>query len=183
MLRNWYAVYTKPQKEKIVSSIFTKKGFECFCPLINTVKGKVNNKKPAFEPLFTSYVFVYLRESDISAVKSIQGVINVLYWKSKPAIIKSQEIDLIRNFTANYVNIKLLKSTVNMNENIRIKDDPSFSYSDNAVSVKYQTVKANLPSLGYTMIAERKIAEEETVYQESSLFRTFPRRINSFFFN
>ena len=183
MLRNWYAVYTKPEKEKIVSSIFIKKGFECFCPMINTIKGKSNNKKAVYEPLFISYVFVYLSEADISTVKSIPGVVNVLYWKSKPAIIKSPEIEAIRNFTTNYINIKLIKATVNMNEGIRVKDDPTFSFNDNLVSVKYQTVKVNLPSLGYTMIAERAGVEEEAVYQESSLFRTFPRRINSFFFN
>lgn len=183
MLRNWYAVYTKPQKEKIVSSIFTKKGFECFCPMINTIKGKSNNKKAVYEPLFISYVFVYLSESDISTVLSIPGVINVLYWKSKPAIIKSQEIEAIRNLTANYINIKLIKSAVSMNENIRVKDDPAFSLNENHLSVKYQTVKVNLASLGYTMIAERRVVEEEAVYQEANLFKTFPRRINSFFFN
>ncbi len=182
MLRNWYAVYTKPQKERIVSSTFSKRGFETFCPLINTAKGKAN-KKAVFEPLFISYVFVYLSESDISTVKSIPGVINILYWKSKPAIIKAEELDTVRHFTAHFINIKLVKSVVNINESIRYKDDPVISFNENTVSVKYQTVKVNLPSLGYSMIAERRVTEDEPVYNEVSLFRTFPKRINSFFFN
>lgn len=183
MLRNWYAVYTKPQKERVVSLTFAKKGFECFCPSINAVKSRTN-KKGIFEPLFTSCVFVYLNESDISTVKTIPGVINILYWKSKPAVIKAEEIDAIRHFSANFINIKLIKSTVNTNESISVKDEPIFSFSDNTVSVKYPTVKVNLPSLGYTMVAEKRVVEEEVpAFHESSLFRTFPKRINSFFFN
>ena len=183
MLRNWYAVYTKPQKEKIVSSIFAKKGFDCFCPVINTIKGKSNNKKAVFEPLFMCHVFVYLSESDISTVKLIPGVVNILYWKSKPAIIKAEEIDAVKHLTVNYINIKLIKSAVNINEIMRVKDDPIFSFNEKLISVKYQTVKVNLPSLGYTIIAERRAVEEEPVYEELSLLKTFPKRINSFFFN
>jgi transcription antitermination factor NusG len=183
MLRNWYAVYTKPEKEKIVLSAFAKKGIESFCPLINTIKGKSNNRKAVFQPLFISYVFVYLDESEILTLKSIPGVINILYWKSKPAIINVEEIDAVRYFTVNYSNIKLIKSAVNINEKISIQDAPVFSFNEKAVSVKYQTVKVYLPSLGYTLIAERRAVEDEPVYQGSNSFRTFPGRLNSFFFN
>jgi len=185
MLRNWYAVYTRPQKEKIVASIFAKKGIECFCPLINGAKNR-NGKKGLSEPLFMSHVFVYMNESDISTVKSIPGVTNILYWRSKPAIIKAEEIDAMRHFTAKYINIRLVKSAVNINEGLRVKDDPIFTFSDNTVSVKYQTVKVNLPSIGYTMIAEKPVVQEEAIFHESTesnVFKTFPRRINSFFFN
>lgn len=183
MLRNWYAVYTKPQKEKIVSIALSRKGFENFCPLINAIKARAN-KKTAIEPLFLSHVFVYLSESDISIVKSIPGVINILYWKSKPAVIKSGEIDTVRHFIAKYNNIRLIKSTVNEEESIRFKDDPLSSFNENTLSVKYQTVKVNLPSLGYVIIAERRVLEEEpVVFEEAGLFRTFPKKLNSFFFN
>ena len=183
MLRNWYAVYTKPQKEKFVSSAFARKGFECFCPVVNINSGKSNNKKTTFEPLFMCFVFVYMSEGDISSIKSIPGVLNILYWKSKPALIKAEEIAVIKHFTVNFINIKLIKSSVNLVHNIAVKDEPVILFKENAVSVKYQTVKAYLPSLGYTLIAERGIKEEEPVYQESGLLKTFPRLLNSLFFN
>jgi len=183
MLRNWYAVYTKPQKEKIVSLALAKKGFESFCPLINAVKAR-NNRRYGNEPLFMCHVFVYLCEADLATVKSIPGVINALYWKSRPAIIKVEEIDAIRHFTSNYINIKLVKCAVNNNESIRFREDPVMSFNEKTVLVNYQTIKVNLPSLGYTMIADRKGAEEEeAVYHEASLLRNFPRKLNSFFFN
>ena len=183
MLRNWYAVYTKPQKEKIVLSAFAKKGFESFCPVINTVNGKSNNKRSISEPLFVSHVFVYLNESEISSVKLIPGVVSIFYWKSKPAIIKTEEIDAIRFFAANCSNIKLIKSGVNINQAIRTKDEPFFSYHENNVAVKYQTIKVCLPSLGYTIVAERNTSKEKPILEEQGLFRTFPKKINSFFFN
>lgn len=183
MLRNWYAVYTKPQKEKVVSTALSRKGFESFCPLINALKARAN-KKAVIEPLFLSHVFVYLSESDISVVKSIPGVVNILYWKSKPAVIKSVEIDTIKHFIAKYDNIRLIKSTVNQEESIKLQDDPLISFNENTLSVRYQTVKVNLSSLGYIIIAERRVlAEEPVVFEEAGLFRTFPKKLNSFFFN
>lgn len=182
MLRNWYAVYTKPQKEKLVSIALSKKGIENYCPLINVIKARTN-KKTAIEPLFLSHVFVYLSESDLSTVKSIPGIVNFLYWKSKPAIIKTEEIDVLKHFIAKYNNIRLVKSTVNQLESIKFKDDPLVAVNEHTLSVKYQTVKVSLPSLGYIMIAERGTANGEPVYEEVGLFRTFPKKLNSFFFN
>ncbi|MBL0356561.1 MAG: hypothetical protein IPP72_06535 [Chitinophagaceae bacterium] len=34
MTRNWYAVYTRPYKEKKVASILSRKGIENYCPVI-----------------------------------------------------------------------------------------------------------------------------------------------------
>ena len=183
MLRNWYAVYTLPQKEKNVASIFQRKGFDYLFPVITVVKGKSSNKKVISAPLFSSHVFVYLAESDISAVKNIPGVINFLYWKSKPAIIRAEEIKAIKHFIANYVNIKLVKSVVNMHEPILIKDEPAISYNENAVLVRYQTVKISLASLGYVMIADRGIPAEEVNTEEAGIFRSFPKKLNALFFN
>ncbi len=183
MLRNWYAVYTKPQKEKRVSSILTKKGIENYCPVISTKGARPYNKKNQFEPLFNSYVFICMNEADIASLNYISGIVSILYWKSKPAKINQDEIDIVKQLTTNYINIRVEKSAVDVNGLIEIMEEPVIAYNENTVSIKYKSVKINLPSLGYIMIADRIKQKEKTVYSEPGLFASFPKRINALFFN
>jgi transcription antitermination factor NusG len=183
MILNWYAVYTRPNKEKRVTSFLGKKGIECFCPLISADLNKSLNKKLLTQPLFNSFVFVQISEAEIPMLKTVPSIINLIYWRSKPAVISDREIDVIKKLTANYSNIRLEKSMVDINAAITILDEPTIAYNENTVSVKYNSIKVNLPSLGYTMIAERIKEKSKSVYRETSLLASFPRRINAFFFN
>jgi hypothetical protein len=116
-------------------------------------------------------------------LKTVSWIINLIYWRSKPAVISNKEIDIIKKLTANYSNIRIEKSFVDQNAAVSILDEPTIAYNENSVSVKYKSIKVNLPSLGYTMIAERIKQKEKAVYHETSLLASFPRRINAFFFN
>jgi transcription antitermination factor NusG len=183
MTRNWYAVYTRPLKERKVASILSKKGIENYCPVI-AVEPKLTSKKQLLLPLFNSFVFVCVAEKEIASLLAVPGIINVVFWRSKPAVISHREIDIVKKLTNNYSNIRLEKSFVDINATVTILDEPLIAYNENTVSVKYKSIKVNLPSLGYTMIAERIKQKEKTDdYQQPGLIASFPRRINAFFFN
>ena len=183
MTYNWYAVYTKSNKERKVSSLLAKKGIESFCPIISSPDNKSTGRKPVFQALFNSYVFVYVTEAEVAALKLISGVINLVYWKAKPAIIKKEEIDILKQLTTNYSTIRLEKTAVDTTAEVKVIDEPQIAYKENSISVKYNKVKVNLPSLGFTMIAERIKKKEEVASQERSLFASFPQKINALFFN
>lgn len=184
MIRNWYAVYTRPQKERKVAAQLTKKGIENYCPVIHTINTKGNDKKLIFEPLFNSYVFVFANDQDFALIKSVPDVINVIYWKSKPAVINHAEIEAVKHLTSNYTNIRLEKSVVNQDAPVQRIEEPLIAFNENSVSVKYKSVKINLPSLGYTMIAERaNQPKEKVVYEEAGKLGFFPKTFNSLFFN
>lgn len=183
MTRNWYAVYTRPHKEKKVTYLLEKKGIESFCPVITTTIKKVGEKKQAQLPLFGSIVFVHVLETEINSLVSTPWVVTIAYWKSKPAIISDSEIDIVRKVTDMYADIKLEKTFVEMGSVAKVIDSPSMEYNENTVSVKYKSVKVNLPSLGFTIIAERVKQKSEVIYPQAGLFTSFPKRINAFFFN
>ncbi len=183
MIRNWYAVYTRPNREKKIASILTKRGIKNYFPLNNVIGQNANNKKPTKEALFSSFVFVYIAESEIGSVMTIAGTVNFLHWMAKPAIIGREEIEAVRQISSVYQNIKLEKSAVNINDTVRIIDEPVISFKENSASVKFQTLKIILPSLGFTMIAERDKVNEEIVQEESAQSIIFPKRLNSYFSN
>ena len=121
MNRNWYAVYTKPQSEKKVTILLSKKKIESFCPHNRVLTGYGSKRKMVYEPLFPSFVFVYITETEMNEVRKTSDVVNFVYWLGKPAMIKTAEIENIAYFNGLYCNIKVEKSPVNSAGMIRIQ--------------------------------------------------------------
>ena len=183
MTRNWYAVYTRPQREKKVASILTKKGIKNFFPVNKLTSSITGSKKICNESLFSNCIFVYIMDSQIDLVKSIPGTINFMHWLAKPAIIKREEVEAVRQLTTAYSNIKVERTIVNINDVIRIIDEPTISFKENSASVLFNTLKIVLPSFGYIMIAQRDAQVVEKSQQEVAQPDFYTNRVNTFFAN
>lgn len=154
MKKNWYAVYTKARCEKKVSALLSKKKIENYCPLNRIVAQSADKKKGTLEPLFPGYVFVYTTEMEMSVIRQISDVVNFVYWLGRPAVIKDVEIESIQRFVAEHSDVVLEKTAVNVGDMVRIVSGPAMEFEGNVVSIKNNTVKVTLPSLGYVMTAE-----------------------------
>ena len=93
---NWYVLYTKPKWEKKVAEQLNEKGIECYCPLIIKVKQWSDRKKKVEVPLFNSYVFVQIEDANRNSVFVSNGVVRYLFWLGKPAIVRDEEIDILK---------------------------------------------------------------------------------------
>ena len=155
----WYAVYTKPRWEKKVAELLSKTDVEYYCPLNKVVKQWSDRKKVVEEPLFTSYVFVRVDAKMQTMVRPIDGVVNFVYWLGKPAVIKDEEIELIKRFLNEYSNVRLERTRVSVNDNVKILNGPFMEFEAKVTKVNSKTVTVILPSLGYKMIAEKENIE------------------------
>ena len=97
---NWYVIYTKPKWEKKVAERLLEIGIESYCPVITQIKQWSDRKKKVEVPLFNSYVFVKLLESERNSVFQISGVVRYLFWLGKPAIVREEEINIIKKSLA-----------------------------------------------------------------------------------
>lgn len=97
---NWYVIYTKPKWEKKVAERLLEIGIESYCPVITQIKQWSDRKKKVEVPLFNSYVFVKLLESERNSVFQISGVVRYLFWLGKPAIVRDEEISVIKKSLA-----------------------------------------------------------------------------------
>jgi transcription antitermination factor NusG len=154
MNMHWYAVYTKPRWEKKVAENLAKNSFESYCPLNRVLRQWHDRKKFVSEPLLSSYVFVHTEENRHSDLSRISGIVNLVYWLRKPAVIREDEIEAIRKFTDQYSNVQLEKTSVNLDDRVRVIKGPLITQEGNVIAVKSRTVKIALPSLGYIMVAE-----------------------------
>ena len=175
MQKNWYIIYTRPKCEKKVALSLTKKKIENFCPINCKQVTHLRKNKLLREPLFNSYVFVYLEENDTSLIKQLENVVSLVFWKGSPAKINDEEIESIKEFTANHQDIRLERTKVNTNGEARTVHGPIYTMDGNLLMIKNRTLKVNLPSLGFTMIAEMEkesiMGREITLGNKELLFQ------------
>ncbi|HMO62372.1 MAG TPA: UpxY family transcription antiterminator [Ferruginibacter sp.] len=185
MLRNWYAVYTKPGREKKVSALLNKRGITSYCPLnyVTSDQTAGANKRGNFEPLFYTQVFVFVSGAALHTVKNTPGVTGLAYWKALPAIISAEEIEAIQKITKKYINIKLQKADVQEQQKPELKEEPVFTYNQNAVRTKYRTYKVVLPSLGCMLSAEKEKAASDIIQPDFNNLSFFQKRLAALFAN
>ena len=161
--KKWFALYTRARWEKKVSEILTRRKIENYCPINKVVKQWSDRRKVVYEPLFTSYVFTRVSESNVASLRQVSGVINPVYRLGKPAVIRDPEIEAIRGFLAEHSDVRLEKAPVNISDRVRILGGPLTELEGQVLSIGNKTVKVFLPSLGYVMQAEVKISNIEVV--------------------
>ena len=149
--KQWYALFTKEGFEKKVANILSRKNIENYCPLKRQIS---HRKKASFEPLFNSFVFIFINESEMLRMRAIDGVVNFVHWLGKPARISNEEIEIMRRFMNEYSEVRLEKIVFNLEAVDKGGVIQGNDKRVHMVSVKNNTVKILLPSLGYNIIAE-----------------------------
>lgn len=150
----WFAVYTKPRWEKKVALRLEEKGIENYCPLFKTVKQWSDRKKVVMEPVFRSYVFVKFEEKNKWDLKKIDGILNFVYWLGKPAVVRDEEINVIKKFLNDFTDIKVETTTqFSVNTKVRVKQGVMMNYQGVLVEVIGSRAKVRIESMGIQLDA------------------------------
>jgi transcription antitermination factor NusG len=185
MERNWYIACTKKEQEQNVIALLTKKGIENYCPYTNKAIVKGATRIFVKKPIFSSFVFVYITADEMVMLKNIKNVTSTVYWKSKPAIIKLEEINAIKMLADTYSTITFEKNSICSDETVSVFEDNATHVSDTNYTLKPTVLSVKLPSLGYTLIAKsaKESETKATVISQKKYSLTFilSKRLNSFF--
>jgi transcription antitermination factor NusG len=154
MEKSWYAVYTRPRWEKKVSERLTEKGLSNYCPLNKVVHKWHDRKKVVLEPLFRMYVFVQIELPEQMIVREVEGVLSFVRSEGRPAVIRDVEIEAIRDFLKDHMNVTVENVSVAPNDLVRISSGPFMYQEGRVIEVNKKTVKINLPSLRVALYAE-----------------------------
>lgn len=154
MEMKWHAVYTKPNCEKKVAEILTRRKIVNYCPLNRVSRPGSESKKVYEVPLFSSYVFVQVSEIQYPHLRHVDGIINFLYWKGKPVTLKESEIDMIRGFLDKHINVEVEKTGVGINDTLSIVNGSLMEQDRDVITIKNKKTTIGLPSLGYRIVGE-----------------------------
>ena len=155
---NWYVVYTKPKWEKKVAEQLIKIGIECYCPLITQVRQWSDRKKKIEVPLFNSYVFVQLEESQRNTVFSASGVVRYLFWLGKAAIVRDEEISVIKKWLDNADGADVLVESIKIGDAVKLESGPFFNQKAVVQEINNTHYILVLESLGCVLKMKKKLS-------------------------
>lgn len=155
-MKNWFAVYTKPRWEKKVNAVLLKKAIESYCPMQRVQRQWSDRKKIVEDPLFKSYVFVHTSEEERLNVLQTDGIINFVHYLGKPAIIRDEEIDLIKAYLLEKEAIISIQSINNFRQHDKVIVRQGVFMDNTGTVIKSGTKKVyvQLESLGQVMVVE-----------------------------
>jgi len=95
--RGWYLIYTMPKHEKKVHARLVNLALNSFLPARKTLKFWSGRKKFVEEPLFPSYVFVYLEDfQGYWKVMSVEGYLSYVKFGKELAFVSEQVVNSIK---------------------------------------------------------------------------------------
>ncbi len=169
MTKSWYLIYTRQSSEERSCALLRKKKIDTFCPVNRRHTRHLGKTKYFLEPLFTSCIFARLGVDDFKTVTKLKEIINIAYWKDQPAVIQNEEIETIKEFVQLYQNIKLEKSEVEHGD-VKYTNSPNYTVGSNSVSISPGLLKVQLPSIGFTMVAEADRERDSEFKKDPSIF-------------
>ena len=143
----WFVLYTKSNYELKVAEGINTLGINAYCPTFIQIKHYSDRKKKVQKPLLPSYVLVQLSEEDRPKVFAIPGVVRYLFWLGKPAVVREQEIELLRkNLTSIFDEVKISKLSIG--KEYTIPSGPLQGQTGKVLNVLKNKLRLELPSLG-----------------------------------
>lgn len=145
---NWYVLYTKSRYEKAIAEKLALSGIEVYCPLLKTKRKWSDRWKWVEEPLFRSYCFVYLDEIDREKVFSVPGVVRYLYYCGKPAIVRKEEIEVLKNWLNEYSHESIEATGYHAKDKVLLKSGALMDHTAEVLSSSGNYIILFLDSLG-----------------------------------
>ena len=145
---NWCLLYTKPKSEKSVAEKLKLMGFDVFCPLLKRRKQWSDRKQWVEEPLFPSYCFVKVYNSDRSMTFGVKGVLRYVFHCGKPATIREEEIEILERWFQEYNHESIEAISFQANEQIIIKSGALFDKKAKVIQKKGHYLKLLLKDIG-----------------------------------
>ena len=151
----WYVLYTKPRNEKKTAQLLEEKGIQVYCPVQEVIKQWSDRKKKVQEPVFRSYVFVYLEDYEKEQVKALEtpGAVRFLWWLKKPGTVREEEIEAIKSFLNNYKGAYVSVS-LSEGDSVSITEGPLKEQTGTVIKIKGNKAMLQVRSLGWNIIAE-----------------------------
>ncbi len=160
----WYPVYTNPRAEKKTAEELQKRGIVVYLPLQKTLKQWSDRKKWVEEPLFKSYVFVYISHKEYDKVLQTPGVVRFIFFSGKAAYIPQPQMDMLQNYLSDDYTPEIVSHSLEKGQKVRIVSGKLNGYEAELVSWnQQQRLILRLDALGQSILLKIHIKDVEVM--------------------
>ncbi|GAB3544168.1 UpxY family transcription antiterminator [Spirosoma fluminis] len=147
----WFVLYTKSNTEKRVAEGLRQRNITVYCPLIKEKRKWSDRTKLIEKPLFRSYCFVHVDEKDRNRVFGVAGVVGYLYWLQKPAIVREEEIDVIKKLLNDFDHQTIQVQQYNVSDKVRIGSGLFMEQEGQVIAQQGKKLVLRIESLGVSI--------------------------------
>lgn len=119
---NWYVAYTYPKAEKKVETRIRQMGIDTYLPLRKVQKVWSDRIKTIDQPLFANYIFIRTIEKNIPRLTDLYGIARFVSFEKRFAIIKEEEIEMIRKSLESGKEISIDESSFEKGKQVIVKE-------------------------------------------------------------
>ncbi|MDR1006031.1 MAG: UpxY family transcription antiterminator [Bacteroidales bacterium] len=121
-MKQWFALYTQPRREKALDKELAKRGIEAYLPLKSTLRQWKDRKKRVDMPLIPSYLFVKTEIQDFYNVLQLSGAVKFVYFEGKPVPVPQHQIDSMRLLLDKEIEFEMRLADVHVGDRVRIRE-------------------------------------------------------------
>ncbi len=103
----WFALVTRSRAEKKVAERISQQ-WHTFLPLQTQWRQWSDRKKKVQVPLIPSFIFVNTTERELTNIVKDDGIVRVLRYLGKPAIVRDDEIEVLRLLIQNKEEVQIV---------------------------------------------------------------------------
>ncbi|RRN77295.1 UpxY family transcription antiterminator [Pseudoxanthomonas sp. SGD-10] len=160
----WYPIYTNPRAEKRTAEELEKRGIEVYLPLQKTLKQWSDRKKWVEEPLFKSYLFVYISHREYDLVLQTFGVVRFIYFSGKVAYVPQRQMDMLQNYLNGNADSEIIPTQIEKGQLVKIVSGKLKGYEAEMVSwQQQQRLILRLDALGQSLLLNIHVKDVEPV--------------------
>ncbi len=152
----WFVIYTKSRNEKRVAEALRQRNIDVYCPLWKRERIWSDRIKLVEEPLFRSYCFVQLEEKERGRVFGVPGFVRYLFWLKQPAIVRQEEIDLIKKMLNDFDHKTIQVTQYNVADKVRIGSGSFMNHQGEVISQQGKRLVVHLESLGVSISVDTR---------------------------
>src|SRR5690606_37050220 len=97
-----------PRAEKRTATELQKRGIKVYLPIQKTLKQWSDRKKWVEEPLFKSYLFVWISHREYDTVLQTYGIVRFIFFSGKVAYVPQQQMEFLQQYLDGQYPVELL---------------------------------------------------------------------------
>lgn len=121
--RKWFALYTRPRHEFKAELELVEKGIETYLPKITKMKKWSDRNKKVTEPLFKSYIFIYVNERERYFSVQSKSIVKVVNFRGVPASLPDWQIENLKKLLSSNPDA-FLNDLIKIGTHVKIVDGP-----------------------------------------------------------
>lgn len=152
-------IYTKPRSELKLVKKLEELQYTVYCPTRKTIRQWSDRKKKIAEPLFKSYVFIYIKPAQMQDITWVPGFSRFVYWLGKPVVVRDEEIEATRQFIDKVAHDTIAIKRFDVGQNVKVSVGPLKNVEGKILRISKKKAQLQIDSLGTVMSAELALSD------------------------